>query len=167
MSMQLKAPELTRRGLLAGIGGLTFSFALATDGTRILTAAAQSAGAPAKLSPWVRIAPNGTITILTVTEMGQGSGTSIPLMIAEEMDADWSKVVLDWAPSNPEIYGWPDAKGDRSMTITGSRAVMMYWNDLRHAGAQVRKVLVANAAEKWGVDPKSLKTEPSTVINPK
>jgi isoquinoline 1-oxidoreductase beta subunit len=166
MDMPLKAPELTRRGLLAGIGGLTFSFAFATDGTRILSAAAQAAG-PAKLSPWVRIAPNGTITILTVTEMGQGSGTSIPLMVAEEMDADWSKVVLDWAPWNPEIYGWPDAKGERAMTVTGSRAVMMYWNDLRTAGAQVRKVLIANAAEKWGVDAKGLKTEPSVVINPK
>ena len=52
------------------------------------------------------------------------------------------------------------------MTVTGSRAVMMYWNDLRTAGAQVRKVLLANAAEKWGVDPASLKTEPSVVVDP-
>src|SRR3954468_11707938 len=166
MTMHLKTPELTRRGLLAGLGGMTFCFALGTDGTHILRAAAQAANAPAKLSPWVRIAPDGTITILTVTEMGQGSGTSIPLMIAEEMDADWSKVVLDWAPSNPETYGWPDAKGDRSMTITGSRAVMMYWNDLRTAGAQVRKVLIANAAAKWGVDAATLRTEPSAVVDP-
>ena len=118
------------------------------------------------LSPWVRIAPDGTITLLTVTEMGQGTGTSIPLMIAEEMDADWSKVVLDWAPSKPEVYGWTNPRGGRDMTVTGSRAVMMYWNDLRTAGAQVRKVLIANAAEKWGVDPASLKTEPSMVVDP-
>ncbi|MFL6214243.1 MAG: hypothetical protein ACJ74J_10180 [Blastocatellia bacterium] len=98
--------------------------------------------------------------------MGQGTGTSIPLMLAEEMDADWSKVVLDWAPSKPEIYGWPNPRGGRDMTVTGSRAVMMYWNDLRTAGAQVRKVLIANAAEKWGVDPASLKTEPSAVVDP-
>ena len=52
------------------------------------------------------------------------------------------------------------------MTVTGSRAVMMYWNDLRIAGAQVRKVLIANAAEKWGVDSKTLKTEPSVVVDP-
>jgi isoquinoline 1-oxidoreductase beta subunit len=53
------------------------------------------------------------------------------------------------------------------MTVTGSRAVMMYWNDLRTAGAQVRKVLIANAAEHWGVDAATLKTEPSAVVDPK
>jgi len=161
----LKSPELTRRSLLAGLGGMTFSFAFGTDGTHIIPAA-QAATDAVNLSPWVRITPDGTVTILTVTEMGQGSGTSIPLMIAEEMDADWSKVVLDWAPSKPELYGWPDNRGNRVMTVTGSRAVRMYWNDLRNAGAQVRKVLIANAAEKWGVDPKTLRTEPGVVINP-
>jgi isoquinoline 1-oxidoreductase subunit beta len=165
MTTKLKAPELTRRSLLAGIGGMTFCFAFGTDGTHILPSARAAAGAA--MSPWVRIAPDGTITILTVTEMGQGSGTSIPLMIAEEMDADWSKVVLDWAPSDPEVYGWPNRRnGKREMAISGSRAVMNYWDDLRTAGAQVRKVLLANAATKWGVDPATLRTEPSVVINP-
>jgi len=148
MTLALRSPEITRRGMLAGIGGMTFYFALGTDGTRILPPA-DAATRPAPLSPWVRIAPDGNITILTITEMGQGSGTSIPLMIAEEMDADWNKVTLEWAPSNPDVYGWPDRSGRRVMTVTGSRAVMMYWNDLRTAGAQVRKVLVANAADAF------------------
>jgi isoquinoline 1-oxidoreductase subunit beta len=165
MTNVLKPPEMTRRGLLAGVGGMTFCFALGTDGTHILPAA-QAANDPVQLSPWVRIASDGAITILTVTEMGQGTGTSIPLMIAEEMDADWSKVKLDWAPARTEIYGWPERNGGRNMSITGSRAVMMYWNDLRTAGAQVRKVLIANAADRWGVDAKTLKTEPSTVVDP-
>src|SRR6478672_11123422 len=166
MTLALRSPEITRRGMLAGIGGMTFYFALGTDGTRILPPA-DAATRPAPLSPWVRIAPDGNITILTITEMGQGSGTSIPLMIADEMDADWSKVTLEWAPSNPDVYGWPDSSGRRVMTVTGSRAVMMYWNDLRTAGAQVRKVLIANAADHWGVDAATLKTEPSTVVDPK
>jgi isoquinoline 1-oxidoreductase beta subunit len=165
MTQHLRLPEISRRGLLAGIGGMTFCFAFGTDGVRLLPAA-KAADGSVKLSPWVSIAPDGTITILTVTEMGQGSGTSIPLMIAEEMDADWSKVKLAWAPSDTETYGWPDRNGGRNMSITGSRAVMMYWHDLRAAGAQVRKVLIANAAEKWGVDAKTLKTEPSVVVNP-
>lgn len=165
MTQRLKAPEISRRGLLAGLSGMTFCFAYSTDGARIFTPAAAAVG-PAILSPWVSIAPDGAITILTVTEMGQGTGTSIPLMIAEEMDADWSRVKLDWAPARTEIYGWPERNGGRNMSVTGSRAVMMYWNDLRTVGAQVRKVLIANAAEKWGVDPKTLKTEPSVVINP-
>ena len=166
MSTTLKAPALSRRGVLAGIGGMTFSFAFGTDGSRILPAAGAATG-PIALSPWVRIMPDGMITILTVTEMGQGSSNSIPLMIAEEMDADWDKVVLEWAPSRPELYGWPDRSGQRVMTITGSRAVMMYWDDLRTAGAQVRKVLIANAAQYWGVDPATLKTGPSVVVDTK
>jgi isoquinoline 1-oxidoreductase beta subunit len=165
MTNVLQAPKLTRRSLLAGIGGMTFCFAFGTDGTRILPATAQSGGA-VNLHPWVRITPDGTITILTITEMGQGSGTSVPLMLAEEMDADWSKVVLDWAPGDTQTYGYPGPKDSRSMAITGSRAVMMYYTPLRTAGAQVRKVLIANAAEKWGVDPATLRTEPSVVINP-
>jgi isoquinoline 1-oxidoreductase beta subunit len=165
MTQHLKLPEISRRTLLAGVGGMTFCFAFGTDGVRILPPA-DAADGSVKLSPWVSITPDATITILTVTEMGQGSGTSIPLMIAEEMDADWSKVKLAWAPSDTATYGWPDGRGGRNMSISGSRAVMMYWHDLRVAGAQVRKVLIANAAEKWGVDPKSLKTEPSLVINP-
>ncbi len=165
MTRHLPLPEISRRTVLAGIGGMTFCFAFGTDGVRLLPPA-QAADGSVKLSPWVSIAPDGTITILTVTEMGQGSGTSIPLMIAEEMDADWSKVKLAWAPSDTETYGWPDRRGGRNMSVTGSRAVMMYWHDLRTAGAQVRKVLIANAAEKWGVDAKSLKTEPSVVVNP-
>ncbi len=165
MTKHLKLPQISRRGVLAGIGGMTFCFAFGTDGVRLLPAA-KAADGSLQLSPWVNIAPDGTITILTVTEMGQGSGTSIPLMIAEEMDADWSKVELGWAPSDTDTYGWPDRNGGRNMSISGSRAVMMYWNDLRTAGAQVRKVMIANAAEKWGVDPKSLKTEPSIVVDP-
>ena len=52
------------------------------------------------------------------------------------------------------------------MAIVGSRATMLYYNDLRIAGAQVRKVLMQNAAEKWGVDAASLSTEPGFVVNP-
>jgi len=163
MTDRLAAPEMSRRGLLAGLGGMTFCFAWATDGFRMLPADADQ---PAQLSPWVAIAPDGTITIRTVTEMGQGSSTAIPLMIAEEMDADWSRVKLEWAPSHPHIYGWPQPNGGRSMSISGSHAVMNYWNDLRTAGAQIRRVLLTNAAQKWGVDPKTLETRPSLVVDP-
>jgi isoquinoline 1-oxidoreductase beta subunit len=92
--------------------------------------------------------------------------TSLPLIVADEMDADWSKVTLEWSPIEVEIYGYGRAGGARSMSVSGSRTTMSYFADLRMVGAQVRKVLIANAAEKWGVDPSSLKTEPSVVINP-
>lgn len=165
MTAALDRSAISRRGILAGIGGMTFCAAFGPEGLRIVSPASATAG-PAQISPWVRIAPDGRITIFTITEMGQGSGTSIPLIVAEEMDADWDKVSLEWAPSKPETYGWPDRGGNRVMTITGSRAVMMYWNDLRMIGAQIRKVLIAKAAERWGVDAATLKTEPSVVVDP-
>ena len=115
----------------------------------------------------MRIAPDGTITILTAgAEMGQGSMTSLPLIVAEEMDADWSKVEIEMAPADADVYGYTMHNNQRMMAIVGSRAVMLYYTDLRIAGAQVRKVLMQNAAEKWGVDAATLRTEPGVVVNP-
>jgi isoquinoline 1-oxidoreductase subunit beta len=165
MNINIKTPELSRRQVLAGIGGLAFYVTMSANGLRLSSATAATDNAQ-KITPWVRIAPNGAITILTAgAEMGQGSMTALPLIVAEEMDADWSKVTLEWAPADVEVYGYR-AGGGRSMSITGSRAVQGYFADLRNVGAQVRKVLLINAAEKWGVDPASLKTEPSVVVNP-
>ena len=164
MTIAIKGPEISRRGVLAG--GMTFCLALSTDGVRLLGEAQANAMANASVTPWVRIAPDGTITILSAgAEMGQGSMTSLPLILAEEMDADWSKVKIEWAPADPKVYGYKFGN-DQMMAIVGSRAVQLYYNDLRMAGAQVRKVLLQNAAQKWGVDASSLRTEPSVVVNP-
>src|SRR5947209_10593988 len=166
MTMTIKTPEISRRGMLAGLGGLSFCLAFGADGPRLLAAAQADTADAIKVTPWVRIAPDGVVTILTPgAEMGQGSMTSLPLILAEEMDADWSKVVLEWAPADAQLYGYRLGNG-REMAIVGSRAVMMYFNDLRLAGAQVRKVLLLNAAERWGVDAASLRTEPGVVLDP-
>lgn len=158
-------PELSRRGVLAGVGGLGFCIAFGAGGASLI-AEARANTAARQLSAWVRIKPDGAITILSAgAEMGQGSMTSLPLILAEEMDADWSKVSIEFAPADPEIYGYRTTSR-RMMAIVGSRAVMMYYNDLRIAGAQVRKVLLLNAAEKWSVDAASLRTEPGVVIDP-
>ncbi len=69
------------------------------------------------------------------------------------------------APADRNVYGYT-FNNARDMAIVGSRAVMLYFNDLRTAGAQVRKVLLANAAEKWGVAAATLRTEPGFVVNP-
>ena len=166
MTMIEKGPEISRRGVLAGLSGMSFCLALGVDGVRLVSEAAANTMANAQVTPWVRIAPDGTITMFSAgAEMGQGSMTSLPLIIAEEMDADWSKVKIEFAPADADIYGYT-FQNQRMMAIVGSRAVQLYYNNLRTAGAQVRKVLLANAAEKWGVDAATLKTEPSTVINP-
>src|SRR5881227_4453055 len=105
--MNMIDTNLSRRGVLAGLGGLTFCIAVGNDGVRLMSQAQANALANTAITPWVRIAPDGTITILSAgAEMGQGSMTSLPLIVAEEMDADWSKVVLDWAPADPALYGY-------------------------------------------------------------
>jgi isoquinoline 1-oxidoreductase beta subunit len=168
MSALIK-PEMnvSRRRFLQAAGGLSFCIALEASGVRLISEAEAQAGAR-EMNAWVRIAPDGTVTIVTPgAEMGQGSMTSLPLILAEEMDADWSKVKLEWAPPEPERYGYRNPIGkDRMMSIVGSRANMLYFTDLRMAGAQVRKILIANAADKWGVAPASLKTEPGFVVDP-
>jgi isoquinoline 1-oxidoreductase beta subunit len=166
MTTMLKSPEIGRRGFLAGLGGMTFCLALGSDGARLVASAQAAAMADTQITPWVRIAPDGTITIFSAgAEMGQGSMTSLPLIIAEELDADWSKVKIEWAPADAKLYGYTMG-GERMMAIVGSRANQLYYNDHRIAGAQVRKVLLLNAAQKLGVDAASLKTEPSVVVHP-
>jgi isoquinoline 1-oxidoreductase beta subunit len=159
---------LSRRGFLKGVGGLAFCVAVGADGIRLMSQAQANTLASSSITPWVRIAPDGTVTILTAgAEMGQGSMTSLPLIVAEEMDADWSRVRIEWAPADPAVYGYKDPFGtEQLMWIVGSRAVQLYFTQLRMAGAQVRKVLLANAAQKWGVDAASLTTEPGVVIDP-
>jgi isoquinoline 1-oxidoreductase beta subunit len=157
---------ISRRAFLKGAGGLAFCAAVGADGIRLVSQAQAAAMANALVTPWVRIAPDGTVTIFSAgAEMGQGSMTSLPLILAEEMDADWDKVKIEWAPADPRFYGYT-FNNAQMMAIVGSRAVQLYYTQLRMAGAQVRKVLIANAAQKWGVDAATLRTEPGVVLNP-
>src|SRR5215475_14544670 len=97
------------------------------------------------------------------TAMGQGSMTSLPLIIAEELDADWSKVQIVPAPVEEKIYGNPGFGG--MMYTAGSNAVTSYYKNLRLFGAQARRVLLDNAAKKLGVPVEELSTEPSVVLH--
>jgi isoquinoline 1-oxidoreductase subunit beta len=155
---------LSRRQVMVGAAGLSFAFALSGP----LARAATFAGAPLgkTLSPWVSIAEDGTITIMSAaTEMGQGSLTSLPLVLAEELDADWSKVRIVPAPVIDEIYGNPAFGG--MIYTAGSNAVKAYFMPLRTFGAQVRRILIDNAAAKLGVPADELITEPSVVVHAK
>src|SRR6188474_2112926 len=96
---------MDRRQFLQSTGALSFAIAIAGDGLQLISAA--NAATAQKVNAWVSIAPDGTVTILSAgAEMGQGSMTSLPLIVAEEMDADWSKVALEWAPADPSVYGY-------------------------------------------------------------
>jgi isoquinoline 1-oxidoreductase beta subunit len=154
---------LSRRQVMLGAAGLSFAIAL---GERVDATVLGSERAGRTLSPWVSIAPDGTITIMSAaTEMGQGSLTSLPLILAEELDADWSKVKIVTAPPIEAIYGNPGFQG--MMYTAGSNAVTSYYTPLRIFGAQVRKVLLDNAAKTLGVPIEELTTEPSTVVHTK
>jgi isoquinoline 1-oxidoreductase beta subunit len=171
MTINVKSPDLSRRsvlaGLSAGLGGLSFGLAIGTDGLKLIgEAQANTQASGQQYNNWVRIAPDGTVTIISAgSEMGQGTSTTLPMIVAEEMDADWSKVTIEMAWGDPKLHGYT-FQNNQMMAIVGSRGTMLYFNDLRIAGAQVRKVLMQNAAEKWGVDLASLKTEPGFVVNP-
>jgi isoquinoline 1-oxidoreductase beta subunit len=160
--------KITRREFLGSAAWLSFAVAFAPKGL-LLMSEAQAKAANYEIGAWVRITPDNMITILTPgAEMGQGSMTGVPIALAEELDADWDRVKLEWAPADPKIYGYSRKSGKSmsySMAIVGSRAVMMYYEDMRRVGAQVRKVLLQAAAKKWGVDAAELTTEPSMVVH--
>src|SRR5437762_14144005 len=163
----------TRREFMVGAAGLTFT--VLVDGcaamrTEELRAGAALASAPAggakTVNAWASLAQDGTVYIVNpAVEMGQGSQTAIPLIIAEEMDADWSRVVIVPAAPDDKIYGNPGFRG--LMYTAGSATVTGYWDVARTFGAQVRRVVMENAARLWNVPLAELSTEPSTVVHAK
>lgn len=154
---------VSRRQIMIGAAGLSFAITL---GSSVDAAEIASERGGQALTSWVSITPDGTITILSAaTEMGQGSMTSLPLIIAEELDADWSKVKIVPAPVIEKIYGNPGFGG--MMYTAGSNAVRSYYDNLRLFGAQARRVLLDNAAKKFGVSVDELTTEPSVVVHSK
>jgi isoquinoline 1-oxidoreductase subunit beta len=154
---------VSRRHVMIGAAGLTFAIAF-DAGSKSDAAVPGGEATGVSLSPWASIAPDGTISVISpATEMGQGSMTSLPLIFAEELDADWAKVRVVPAPVVEKIYGNPAFGG--AMYTAGSTAVTAYFTPLRTFGAQVRRVLLDNAARKWGVPVAELTTEPSEVVH--
>src|SRR5579884_2602131 len=155
--------QITRRQVMIGAAGL--AFAIAYDGTHPALAAqmASSETGAKAINPWVSIAPDGRIFIMSpAAEMGQGSRTSLPRIVADELDADWDEVQIVPAPPIDSLYANP---GFGMLYTAGSNAVTSYFTPLRKFGRQVRKVLLDNAARKWGVPASELDTEPSVVIH--
>lgn len=142
---------------------------------------------------WVRIARDGEVTVtLAKSEMGQGVVTSLCMLLAEELDADWSRVrwqqspidkiynnivsVVDGLPVHPDTDNfavdtvqWLTAKTMREIGVMmtgGSSSVKDLWRPMRQAGASAREMLVAAAAAQWGIAPADCQTENGEVIAP-
>src|SRR6266496_484992 len=164
---------ITRRQFMVGAAGLTFTVLLdgcATTRTEERSAGASLAPAPAggakTVNAWVSLSYDGTVYIANpAVEMGQGSQTAIPLIIADEMDADWSRVVIVPAYPDDKVYGNPGFRG--LMYTAGSATVTGYWDVARTFGAQVRRVLMQSAARLWDVPLSELATEPNAVVHAK
>jgi len=123
-----------------------------------LWAGTSSAG-PVVFQPdiFLSIGSDGTITIVAHrSEMGCGSRTALPLIVADELDADWSKVKIDQATGDPK-YGDQDTDG--------SHSVRSYFDQMRQIGATGRIMLITAAAQQWGVPEKECTTEPSFVVH--
>jgi isoquinoline 1-oxidoreductase beta subunit len=159
--------RVSRREFLAGATGLTFSFAL--GGTLLGRASEVLAAEQAvKMNAWVTIGIDDTVTImLPGAEMGQGIMTSLPLILAEELDADWSKVRTEYAPPIPKIYGNFHPLFGGTMLTAASVSVPGYYLPLRMAGAQARRVLLDAVARSWNVPAAELRTESGRVIHDK
>src|SRR4051812_35063491 len=157
--------HVNRRDFLkTSAAGLSFAFTLAADPRALIgeVAAADTTFAP---SAWLTIGTDGTITIVSpAAEMGQGSFTTLPLIIAEELDADWSKVKPVLPPVwDDKQYGNPAYGG--TFQTSASASVNGYFKALRIAGAQARRVLLDAVAAKWNVPVGELSTEPSVVVH--
>jgi isoquinoline 1-oxidoreductase beta subunit len=142
-------------------GGLVIGFHLPAFAKQI-----RNIGVPAaeNFAPnaFVRIGKDNMITVIVNhSEMGQGTYTSLPMIIADELDADWNKVKFEAAPVDP-VYNHP---GFGMQGTGGSTSTWVEWDRFRNAGATGRYLLIAAAAQTWNVDPSTLRTEKGFVIH--
>lgn len=157
---------MNRRSFLtasaSATGGLMLAFTFGCKGKKAAaptkgTVAAEPATA-AELNAWIHLAPDDTLTLrISESEMGQGILTAMSMILAEELDADWSKVRAEHAPADSAKYG--------RQGTGGSSSIRQGWEPMKLAGAQARAMLLAAAAEQLGVPVGELTTEPSVVVH--
>ncbi|HLJ20883.1 MAG TPA: molybdopterin cofactor-binding domain-containing protein [Stellaceae bacterium] len=151
----------SRRGFLkasALAGGGLLLHAMLPSVAR--AAAATAGNEAASLNAYVRIASDGLVTIVAKNpEIGQGVKTMLPMLIAEELDADWNKVRIEQAGLDAEKFGQQFAGG--------SMATPLNWEPLRRVGAAGRQMLVAAAADTWGVEAADCRTAAGMVYHDK
>jgi len=118
--------------------------------------------APFAPNAWLRIGTDDRVLVIVDrSEMGQGVTTSLPMLLAEELEADWTKIRFEFAPADKayinQLFG--------IQGTGGSSSVRAAWKPLREAGAQARTMLIAAAAQTWAVEPSSCRAEAGAVIH--
>jgi len=159
---------VTRREFLrvSAAAGAGLTVAVYLDGCAPKGESAAGGGAPSFVpNAFVRVGDDGAVTVVAKhLEMGQGTYTGLATIVAEELDADWSRVRVEGAPADASRYNnvfWGPTQG-----TGGSTAMANSWEQLRKAGAAARAMLVAAAAAEWKVDAAGLTTENGVVTNP-
>ena len=156
----LSRRDFIKAGAVAG-GGLVLGFFM--PGANKFAAAAEAPKPAYAPNAFLRIAPDNTVTVMVNRlEFGQGVHTSLPMLIAEELDCDWSQVRGELAPA-ADVYKDPSF----GMQITGgSGSVAHSYIQYREIGARARAMLIGAAAEQWKVKPAQCKTAKGFVIGP-
>jgi isoquinoline 1-oxidoreductase subunit beta len=156
----IKRRSFLKASVLAG-GGLMINFSWLSSFAQTSQANKKSAAADwTEMNGFIKITPDNLIKILNPNpDFGQNVMTSLPMIVAEELDADWKKVVVEMAPHNSEKFG-PQFSG-------GSNSVKMYWKQLREAGATARYMLMQAAAEAWAVPVEEITTSAAMLYHTK
>ncbi|MGD8563328.1 MAG: molybdopterin-dependent oxidoreductase [Desulfarculaceae bacterium] len=153
----LKWSALAAGGLALGVYGVS-------GGEKVKKASEVWEAGPGDMAPnaWVRIGLDGRVTVrVNHTEMGQGVSTSLPMIVAEELDADWSKVDFEIAPAE-SIYKNPQFN---TQMTAASTSLHTSWDILRRAGAAAREMLIAAAADRFKAPSSQCRTQKGQVIH--
>ncbi|SCZ53052.1 xanthine dehydrogenase family protein molybdopterin-binding subunit [Thiohalomonas denitrificans] len=155
--------RITRRHFLTASIAATGGILIGCDLNGTPTVQGATNGIEFVPNAWVRIDPDGRITaIVGSSEMGQGVMTAIPMLLAEELEAEWSSIRAEFAPAD-KAYTNPVIG---QQLTGGSAAVRGFWQPVREAGAAARMMLITAAAERWGVDESTCNAEKGEVVHP-
>ncbi len=150
----MTAPRITRREFLETTALAGAGLAI---GVRLADAAPARATAALEADVWLRVGADGSVTVtIARSELGQGVRTALPMLVAEELEADWKDVRIEPAVAAAK-YG--------DMTTGGSMSIRSLWTPLRRAGAAAREMLVSAAAQTWRVEPATCRAESGAVVH--
>src|SRR6266568_4207370 len=150
--------QLNRRSFLrntaAAAGGLLVGFRLSES-----SVTADTTAAPLKLNAFVHVGVDDMVTLfIHKAEMGQGTVTSLSMLLAEELECDWKKIRTEFPGVDPVAFG-------AMQGVFGSMSIRTSWEPLRKAGATAAEMLVQAAAQKWNVPKSQCRAENNTIVN--
>lgn len=158
---------LSRRAFLISTATASGALMLHWSFPGLHAAQAEAAFESVPLGPFIRIESSGTVVIgVRDPEIGQGVRTSLPMLIAEELDVEWEQVQIEQLDLGFELTANGVRRPYGAQFAGGSTAIPRGWNDLRQAGAVARHQLIQAAAQRWEVSPESLVTAAGRVLHP-